>query len=107
MRALGLGLLLSAVLSLAFLQTSCSFDSYCVNCGLDDASAADAAVHLSTAQGFANSVTEAMACGLPVIASDATSHPEQIAHRKPFEFIEPRPRPALESCGFTVSERAV
>jgi len=43
-------------------------------------SAADVAVHLSSAEGFANSVTEAMACGLPVIASDATSHPEQIEH---------------------------
>ena len=43
-------------------------------------SAADVAVHLSSAEGFANSVTEAMACGLPVIACDATSHPEQIEH---------------------------
>jgi glycosyltransferase involved in cell wall biosynthesis len=41
-------------------------------------SAADAAVHLSTAEGFANSVIEAMACELPVIATDTTSHPEQI-----------------------------
>lgn len=41
-------------------------------------SAADAAAHLSTAEGFSNSVIESMACGLPVILSDATSHPEQI-----------------------------
>ncbi len=41
-------------------------------------SAADAAAHLSTAEGFSNSVLEAMACGLPMIVSDATSHPEQV-----------------------------
>lgn len=41
-------------------------------------SAADAAVHLSTAEGFSNSVLESMACGLPMIVSDATSHPEQV-----------------------------
>ena len=41
-------------------------------------SAADAAAHLSTAEGFSNSVLESMACGLPMIVSDATSHPEQV-----------------------------
>ncbi len=41
-------------------------------------SAADAAAHLSQAEGFSNSVTESMACGLPLILSDATSHPEQV-----------------------------
>jgi glycosyltransferase involved in cell wall biosynthesis len=41
-------------------------------------SAVDVAVHLSTAEGFSNSVLESMACGLPMIVSDATSHPEQV-----------------------------
>jgi glycosyltransferase involved in cell wall biosynthesis len=33
---------------------------------------------MSEAEGFSNSVLEAMACGVPVIASRATSHPEQV-----------------------------
>ncbi len=41
-------------------------------------SAADVAAHLSTAEAFSNSVVESMACGLPVIASDASCHPEQV-----------------------------
>jgi glycosyltransferase involved in cell wall biosynthesis len=40
--------------------------------------AADVYTHLSAAEGFANSVVEALACGLPVLASSAASHPEQI-----------------------------
>lgn len=50
----------------------------------------DVAVHLSTAEGFSNSVLEAMACELPVIASDATSHPEQIDHGIHGLLVEPR-----------------
>jgi glycosyltransferase involved in cell wall biosynthesis len=41
-------------------------------------SACDVSVNLSSAEGFSNSVIEALACGLPVIASRAHSHPEQI-----------------------------
>lgn len=41
-------------------------------------SACDVSVNLSSAEGFSNSVVEALACGLPVIASRAHSHPEQI-----------------------------
>jgi glycosyltransferase involved in cell wall biosynthesis len=40
--------------------------------------AADVIAHLSAAEGFANSVLEALACGVPVIATDEHSHPEQI-----------------------------
>lgn len=41
-------------------------------------SAADVAAHLSTAEDFSISVIESLACGLPVVASDAACHPEQI-----------------------------
>jgi len=41
-------------------------------------SAADVSVHLSIAEGFSNSVVEALACGRPVIASRAHSHGEQV-----------------------------
>jgi len=44
----------------------------------DVLSACDVSVNLSSAEGFSNSVVEALACGLPVIASRAHSHPEQI-----------------------------
>jgi len=52
-------------------------------------SAADVATHLSTAEGFSNSVLEAMACGLPMIVSDATSHPEQVEPGKQGILVAP------------------
>lgn len=53
-------------------------------------SAADAAIHLSRAEGFSNSVVEALACGLPVVASDATSHREQVRHGETGFLVELR-----------------
>ena len=52
-------------------------------------SAADAAAHLSTAEGFSNSVIESMACGLPLVASDATSHAEQITEGTQGSLVPP------------------
>jgi glycosyltransferase involved in cell wall biosynthesis len=52
-------------------------------------SAADAAVHMSEAEGFSNAVLEAMACGLPVIASRATSHPEQVVEGETGYLVDP------------------
>jgi len=40
--------------------------------------AADVAAHLSSAEGLSNTVLEDLACGLPVVATDEHSHPEQI-----------------------------
>jgi glycosyltransferase involved in cell wall biosynthesis len=55
----------------------------------DVLAAADAYVHLSAAEGFSNSVLEALACGLPVVASDEHSHREQVT----------------DACGFLVAPR--
>lgn len=40
--------------------------------------ACDVAAHLSSAEGLSNTVLEDLACGLPVVATDEHSHPEQI-----------------------------
>jgi glycosyltransferase involved in cell wall biosynthesis len=42
--------------------------------------AADAAANLSASEGFSNAVVEAMASGVPVIATGGTSHDEQVVH---------------------------
>lgn len=61
-------------------------------------SAPDAAAHLSTAEGLPNSVLEAMACGLPVIATAATSHAEQIEDGKHGYLVRPdRPAEVAEA----------
>ncbi|UCF18600.1 MAG: glycosyltransferase family 4 protein [Gemmatimonadota bacterium] len=52
-------------------------------------SAADAAAHLSTAEGLSNSVIESMACGLPLVVSDATSHAEQVEDGKQGILVPP------------------
>jgi glycosyltransferase involved in cell wall biosynthesis len=51
--------------------------------------AADVAAHLSDAEGFSNSVVEALACGIPVVASDATSHREQIEDGRTGLLVQP------------------
>jgi len=51
-------------------------------------SAADVAVHLSRAEGFSNAVIEALACGVPVFASDAASHGEQVDDGSTGELVD-------------------
>jgi glycosyltransferase involved in cell wall biosynthesis len=51
--------------------------------------AADVSAHLSLAEGFSNSVIEALACGLPVIASTGTSHDEQVEDGKTGWLVPP------------------
>lgn len=58
-------------------------------------SCADVAVHMSEAEGFSNAVLEAMSCGLPVIASRSTSHPEQVVEGETGFLIEPGDSGAL------------
>lgn len=58
-------------------------------------SAADAAAHLSTSEGLPLSVLEAMASGLPVIASNATSHAEQIRDGEDGFLVAPRDSSAV------------
>ena len=57
----------------------------------DVLSAADAAAHLSSAEGFSNTVLEDMACGLPVVATDEHSHAEQIVDGVTGHLVAPEP----------------
>lgn len=57
--------------------------------------AADVAVNLATSEGFANSVVEALACGLPVVATDAHSHREQVQDGVTGRLVPPRDVAAL------------
>jgi glycosyltransferase involved in cell wall biosynthesis len=52
-------------------------------------SAADVEVTMSEIEGAPLAVIEAMACGLPVIASNATSHPEVVADGESGILVEP------------------
>jgi glycosyltransferase involved in cell wall biosynthesis len=58
--------------------------------------AADVGAHLSSAEGFSNSVLECLACGLPVIATAEHSHPEQIDHERTGLLVEAQ-APAVAS----------
>ena len=51
--------------------------------------AADAEITMSEIEGAPLAVIEAMACGLPVIASKATSHPEVVEDGKSGSLVEP------------------
>ena len=61
-------------------------------------SAADAEITMSEIEGAPLAVIEALACGLPVIASKATSHPEVVEDGKSGSLVEPgRPEGAAKA----------
>ncbi|MCU0621424.1 MAG: glycosyltransferase [Gemmatimonadales bacterium] len=63
----------------------------------DVLAAADVAVNLATSEGFSNSVIEALACGVPVIATDDHSHGEQVQDGVTGRLVPPRDLSALEA----------
>jgi len=60
--------------------------------------AVDAAITMSEVEGAPIAVIEAMGCGLPVIASNATSHPEVVADGESGILVEPgQPKGAAQA----------
>ena len=68
--------------------------------------AADVSVHLSAAEGFSNSVIEALACGLPVVASREHSHAEQVDEGRTGLLVAPEPDSVASALGRLLADPA-